>query len=86
MDTNKSTLARIDSLKANYEYNLVVINKTESVKTYGIIAHNSREDNELCIKEIGTDKALALSFIDILNNYKIPYVHFLDVIDDLMNE
>ena len=40
MDTNKSTLARIDSLKANYEYNLVVINKTESKKTYGITAHN----------------------------------------------
>ena len=86
MDTNKSTLARIDSLKANYEYNLVVINKTESKKTYGITAHNSCEDNEPCIKEIGTDKELALSIIDVLNNYNIPYVHFLDIIDDLMNE
>ena len=86
MDTNISTLARIDSLKAKCEYSLVVINKTESDNTYGITAHNSCEDNKLCIKEIGTDKELALSFIDILNNYKIPYVHFLDVIDDLMNE
>lgn len=86
METNKSTLTRIDSLKAKYEYNLVVINKTESVKTYGITAHNSCEDNEPCIKEIGTNKELALSIIDVLNNYNIPYVHFLDVIDDLMNE
>ena len=86
MDTNKSTLARIDSLKAKYEYNLVVINKTESVKTYGITAHNSCEDNKLYIKEIGTNKELALSIIDVLNNYNISYVHFLDVIDDLMNE
>ena len=86
MDTNKSTLARIDSLKANYEYNLVVINKTESKKTYGITAHNSCEDNELCIKEIGTDKELALSILEILNNYKVPFVHFPDVVNDLMNE
>ena len=86
METNKSTLARIDSLKAKYEYSLVVINKTESDNTYGITAHNSCEDNEPCIKEIGTDKELALSIIDVLNNYNIPYVHFLDIIDDLMNK
>ena len=86
METKKSTLARIDSLKVSYEYSLVVIKKTNSVNAYGIAAHNSCEDNELCIKEIGTDKALALSFIDILNNHNVPYVHFLDVIDDLMNE
>lgn len=86
MDTNKSTLARIDSLKAKCEYSLVVINKTEPEKTYGITAHNSCEDNEPCIKEIGTDKELAISIVNVLNNYNIPYVHFLDVIDDLMNE
>ena len=86
METNKSTLARIDSLKAKYEYSLVVKNKTESKKTYGITAHNSCKNNEPCIKEIGPDKELALSIIDVLNNYNIPYVHFLDVIDDLMNE
>ena len=86
METNKSTLARIDSLKAKCEYSLVVINKTESDNTYGIAAHNSCEENEPCIKEIGTDKELALSIIDVLNNYNIPYVHFLDVIEDLMNE
>ena len=86
METNKSTLSRIDSLKVKCEYNLVVITKTDSENAYGIAAQDSYEDHELCIKEIGTDKELALSFIDILNNYKIPYVHFLDVIDDLMNE
>ena len=86
METNKSTLARIDSLKAKCEYSLVVINKTEAEKTYGITAHNSCEDNKLCIKEIGTDKELALSIIGVLNNYNIPYVHFLDVIDDRLNE
>ena len=86
METNKSTLARIDSLKAKCEYSLVVINKTESDKTYGITAHNSCEDSEPCIKEIGTDKELAISIVNVLNNYNIPYVHFLDVIDDLMNE
>ena len=86
METNKSTLARIDSLKVKCEYSLVVIEKTNSQNTYGIVAQGLCENNETCVREIGTDKELALSFIDILNNYNVPYVHFLDVIDDLMNE
>ena len=86
METNKSTLARISSHKAVYEYRLVIIKKTNSQNVYGISAQDLCEDNENCVRVIGTDKELALSFIDILNNYKIPYVHFLDVIDDLMNE
>ena len=86
METNKSTLSRIASLKVGCEYNLVVIRKTPLENAYGIAARDSYENHEPCIKEIGTDKELALSILDILNNYKVPYVHFLDVIDDLMNE
>ena len=86
METNKSTLSRIASLEVGCEYNLVVITKTDSENAYGISAQDSYEEHELCIKEIGTDKEFALSIIDILNNYRVPYVHFLDVVNDLMNE
>ena len=86
METNKSNLSRIASLKVGCEYNLVVIQKTPLENAYGIAAQDSYEDHELCIKEIGTDKELAISIIDILNHYKVPYVHFLDVIHNLMNE
>ena len=86
MKTNTSTLARINSLNVKCKYKLVVIDKTHSKNTYGIAAQDLCENNDLCIKEIGNDKELALSIIDILNNYNVPYVHFLDVINDLMNE
>ena len=86
METNKSTLSRINSLEVGCEYNLVVIPKTPLENAYGIAAQDPHEEHESCIKEIGTDKELALSILDVLNRYKVPYVHFLDVIYDLMNE
>lgn len=85
MKTNKSNLATLETLNSGCEYRLVVIAKAGSESAYGIAAQDVREDN-VCIKEIGTNKELALSIIDILNNYKVPHVHFLDIIDDLMNE
>ena len=86
METNKSTLSRINSLEVGCEYNLVVIQKTPSENAYGIATQDPYEDEKLCIKVIGPDKELALSILDVLNRYKVPYVHFLDVIHDLMNE
>lgn len=85
METNKSPRAMASSLNVGCEYNLVVIAKAGSENAYGIAAQDAREDN-ICIKEIGADKELVLSIVDILNNYRVPYVHFLDVINDLMNE
>ncbi len=85
METNKSNLATVASLNAGCEYRLVVIAKAGSENAYGIAVQDAREDN-VCIKEIGADKELVLSIVDILNNYRVPYVHFLDVINDLMNE
>lgn len=85
MKTNKSNLATLETLNSGCEYRLVVIAKAGSESAYGIAAQDAREDN-VCIKEIGANKELVLSIVDILNNYKVPYVHFLDVINDLMNE
>jgi len=86
METNKSIAARVASLGDVCEYSLAVITKTDSENAYGIAVHDAYEHNVICIKEIGTDKDLALSIVDILNKYRIPQVHFLDVINDLMNK
>lgn len=71
---------------AECEYTLVLIAKGYAQDTYGIAAQDIHGNNPLYIKEIGTDKELSLSLINILNHHKVSYVHFLDVIDDLMNE
>ncbi len=86
METNKSLKALVNSLDVGCEYSLAVITKTDPENAYGIAVHDAYEHNIICIKEIGTDKDLALSIVDILNKYRIPEVHFLDVINDLMNE
>ena len=68
------------------EYIPVVIVKNGSENAYGIAVHGTRENKLLCVKEIGTDKELALSIVDTLNKYTVPYVHFLDIVNDMMNE
>jgi len=85
METNKSALIKLASLNAECKYSPAVITKTDSENAYGIAAQDG-DDTVLCIKEISADKDVVLAIIDILNNYKVPYVHFLDVISDLMNE
>lgn len=86
METNKSTMIKAASRADGCEYCLAVIDKTDIENVYGVAARDTFDDNILCIKEIGADKELALSIVDILNKYRIPYVHFIDVINDLMNE
>jgi len=86
MKTNKSALAKVASLGDGCEYSLAVIAKTDSESTYAVAAHDAFGDKSLCIKELGTDKDTALSIVGILNKYRIPYVHFVDIINDLMNE
>ena len=86
METNKSIKTKVASLGDVCEYSLAVIAKTDPENAYGIAVHDAYEHNIICIKEIGTDKALALSIVDILNKYRIPQVHFIDVINDLMKE
>lgn len=85
MDTNKSIPYNVASRGLECEYSLVIIAKTDLENAYGIEAKDTYENNVLCIKEIGNDKNIALSIVDILNKYRIPYVHFLDVVSDLMN-
>ena len=85
METNKSALVKLASLGIGCKYSPAVIAKNGSENAYGIAAQDG-EDTVLCIKEISADKDIVLSIIDILNNYKVPYVHFLDVINDLMIE
>lgn len=85
MKAIKSSHDNINALRNFCEYKLVVIAKSAAENLYGISAQDASEVN-MCIKEIGTDKEFALSIVDILNSYKIPFVHFQDVIDDLMNE
>ena len=86
MNTIKSNIDKVASLAFDCEYSVVEIAKSDSENAYGIAAHDAREDKMLCIKEIGYDKELALSILCVLNNYRVPFVHFLDVISDLMNE
>lgn len=86
MNTNKSLLDKVVSLDNIYEYCLVVITKANSENVYGIAALNMHNNKELCIKEIGADKGLVLYIVDILNKYRIPHVHFHDIINDLINE
>ena len=86
MKTIKSIHNKVASPDIGYEYTLVVIAKNDLDNTYGIAAQDAHEDNLLCIKEIGTDKELALSIVDILNHHKVSYVHFFDVVNDLINE
>ena len=69
-----------------YEYKLAVITKPDLQETYGIAAQDDDGSDTLYIKELGTDQALARSMVDTLNRCRVPYVHFLDVISDLMNE
>ena len=68
------------------EYFPVVIEKSDSEKVYGIAAQNRYDNKLLSVKEIGADKERTVSIIDTLNGYRVPYVHFLDVVNDLMNE
>lgn len=86
MEMNKSIPYKLASRRVECEYSLVVIAKTNLEYAYGIEVKDSSENNVLCVKEIGNDKNVALSIIDVLNKYRIPYVHFLDVVSDLMNE
>lgn len=88
METMKSTFekSKVSSLGFKYEYIVAVITKADSSDTYGIAVRDICSQNELCIREIGADKELVLSIVDTLNNFKVPYVHFLDVISDLINE
>ena len=86
MKTIKSIHDKVASPDIGCEYTPVVVAKNDSEDTYGIAAQDTRENKLLCIKEIGTDKELTISIVDILNHHRVPYVHFLDVVDDLMNE
>lgn len=87
MDTNKPILAKSEAFSSDvqYEYSHAEIVKTDSDNTYGIAVQDVAHDDVLCVKEIGRDKELVLSLVDTLNHYRVPYVHFLDVIHDLMN-
>ena len=86
METKKSIPYKVASRGVGCEYSLVVIAKTDLENAYGIEAKDTYENNVLCIKEIGNDKDVTLAIVDILNKYRIPYVHFLDVVSDLVNE
>ena len=86
MKTIKQNVDKVASLAFDCEYSVVEVAKSDSEKAYGIAAQDAREDKMLCIKEIGYDKELALSILCVLNNYRVPFVHFLDVVNDLMNE
>ena len=68
------------------EYSPVVITKDNSENVYGIAAQDTDENKLLCVKEISADKELTVSIVDTLNSYRVPFVHFFDVVDDLMNE
>ena len=68
------------------EYTAVVISKSGAENVYGIAAQDTHENKLLCVREIGSDKELTLSIVDTLNSYRVPYVHFSDVVDDLMYE
>ena len=85
MKTIKSITDKAAFLDVACEYSVVIITKNDSENAYGIAARDASEVN-MCIKEIGADKELALSILEILNNYKVPFVHFPDVVNDLMNE
>ena len=85
MNMNESNLDKVASLTFDCKYSVVEIAKSNSKNAYGIAAKDASEV-DMCIKEIGYDKELALSILCVLNNYRVPFVHFLDVISDLMNE
>ena len=88
METIKanSEKPQVSSLGFNYEYIAAVITKNDSSDTYGIAMRDVCSQNELCIREVGDDKELVLFIVDTLNKYKVPYVHFLDVVNDLTNK
>ncbi len=81
-----SEKTQVSSLGFNYEYIAAVITKNVSSDTYGVAMRDVCSQKELCIREVGDDKELVLSIVDTLNNFKVPYVHFLDVVNDLMNK
>lgn len=86
MNTIKSIHDKVASHSVGCEYTLVLIAKNDSDDTYGIATQDTHEDKLLCIKEIGTDKELAISIVDVLNHHKVSHVHFFDVVNDLINE
>ena len=72
--------------KIECKYELAIITKANLDIVYGIAVKDAYEDNVVCVKEIGSDKDNTQYMVDILNNYRIPHVHFLDIINDLINE
>lgn len=88
MGTNKTLLDK--SKKSHrcieYQYKLAVITKNDSRDTYGIAVQDVCNAETLCVKELGTDKEQILSIIEVLNDYRVPFVHFLDVVSDILNE
>ena len=82
----KSIHDKANSLSVGCEYTMVVIAKNNSDDAYGITARNAQDDKPLCIREIGSDRDITLSIVDLLNHHRVPYEHFLDVVNDLMNE
>ena len=76
---------KASSPRVGCEYTLVLIAKNDSEDVYGIAAQDSNDD-AFCVKELGSDKELAASIVDTLNYHRVPYVHFLDIVNDLINE
>ena len=68
------------------EYKLVVITKQDLQEAFGIAAQDACNPEVLSVREIGSNKELALSIIDTLNTYKVSCVHFQDVISDLIHQ
>ena len=87
---DRLTTSHRESPDTKYSYKTVESTKlcdgANTMQIYGIAALNDCDSDALRIEEISTDKDLVQSIVDVLNNYRIPYVHSLDVIKDLMDE
>ena len=86
MDTKLcGAMPKASSQHSLHKYRLAVIAKDQKTEAYGIAVEDACDPDVLCIMEIGSNRQLALTVVDTLNYYRVPLVHFPDVVNDMIN-
>ena len=86
MDTKLyGAMPKASSQHSLHKYRLAVIAKDQKTEAYGIAVEDACDPDVLCIMEIGSNRQFALTVVDTLNYYRVPLVHFPDVVNDMIN-
>ena len=81
----RGAMPKASSQHSLHKYRLAVITKDQKNEAFGIAVEDACDPDALCIMEIGSNRQLALTVVDTLNYYRVPLVHFPDVVNDMIN-